>query len=198
MPGRLSVRAPQRYSTGVLRPGTALVSIVVTATRVRLAGCGTGADPHGEPRRQRGVEQRRRVHRGADKVAQRSEAAARRGPQVGGLRWSASKPSQWELVIRAPDDAPEPIEFRLGGALTIDGAAFEVENLDEGHAQDLLGDAALASATAFDTGALQLRFEGGLELVAPVDPKYEGWTATAPGGFLTVSMPGGELATWST
>ena len=29
------------------------------------------------------------------------------------------------------------------------------------------------------------------------DPRYEAWTATGPDGMLVVTLPGGDLAVWS-
>jgi len=53
------------------------------------------------------------------------------------------------------------------------------------------------SAVAFKSGALRLVFDSGRKLSVAADPRYEAWTATGPSGMLIVSLPGGDLAVWT-
>jgi hypothetical protein len=53
------------------------------------------------------------------------------------------------------------------------------------------------SAVAFKSGALRLVFDTGRKRSVTGDPSYEAWTASGPGGMLIVSLPGGDLAVWS-
>lgn len=53
------------------------------------------------------------------------------------------------------------------------------------------------SAVAFKSGVLRVVFNSGRLLKVDPDPQYEAWTATGPDGMLIVSLPGGDLAVWS-
>lgn len=56
----------------------------------------------------------------------------------------------------------------------------------------------IEAATVDPVGALNITFEGGARLHVGPDPDYEAWNVSGPDGALVVSMPGGELAIWST
>ncbi|MEU8004496.1 DUF6188 family protein [Catellatospora sp. NPDC049111] len=53
------------------------------------------------------------------------------------------------------------------------------------------------SAVAFKSGALRIVFSTGRKLTVDPDPDHEGWTATGPDGMRVVSLPGGDLAVWT-
>lgn len=53
------------------------------------------------------------------------------------------------------------------------------------------------SAVAFKSGGLRIVFGSGRLLHVDPDPDYEAWSATGPDGGLIVSLPGGDLAVWS-
>ncbi|MEU4675133.1 DUF6188 family protein [Amycolatopsis sp. NPDC023774] len=55
---------------------------------------------------------------------------------------------------------------------------------------------AVTRAEADDSGSLSLVFDNGATIHVEPDDEYEAWTVSGPDGFLVVSMPGGELATW--
>ena len=59
----------------------------------------------------------------------------------------------------------------------------------------LLGDVVRA-ARILDTGELHLSFDTGAQLRVGVDPDFESWAVTAPGGVLLVCLARGELAVW--
>lgn len=52
-------------------------------------------------------------------------------------------------------------------------------------------------SVAEDSGALSVGFADGSRLHVEPHGSYEAWTVAGPGGMKVVSMPGGELATWS-
>lgn len=52
-------------------------------------------------------------------------------------------------------------------------------------------------ALAFKDGRLELRFGDGGSLRVPASEEFEAWTLVGPLGLRLVSMPGGELAVWS-
>jgi hypothetical protein len=54
----------------------------------------------------------------------------------------------------------------------------------------------VTTAETGDSGALRLTFGNGAVISVEPDDEYEAWAVSGPGGFLVVSMPGGELATW--
>ncbi|MEC3919813.1 DUF6188 family protein [Nocardia sp. CDC160] len=55
----------------------------------------------------------------------------------------------------------------------------------------------IVSAVVADGGELRIDLESGHRLVVEPDPYFEAWNVTAPGRYLAVCMPGGELAVWS-
>jgi len=59
----------------------------------------------------------------------------------------------------------------------------------------LLGDV-VRDARALDTGELRLTFGSGARLLVGVDPDFESWAVTAPGGVLMVCLAHGEIAVW--
>lgn len=55
----------------------------------------------------------------------------------------------------------------------------------------------ISSATASDSGRLEVFFDSGAVLRVESDPDFEAWTFVAPDGKRVVSMAEGELAVWS-
>ncbi|HWD05923.1 MAG TPA: DUF6188 family protein [Amycolatopsis sp.] len=55
---------------------------------------------------------------------------------------------------------------------------------------------AVTKSAINDSGALIIAFDSGAMIHVESDDEYEAWTVGGPDGFLVVSMPGGELATW--
>jgi len=55
----------------------------------------------------------------------------------------------------------------------------------------------VASASVEDRDDLLIEFLSGWSLRFPFDLEYESWNLWGPNNFRIVSMPGGELATWS-
>jgi hypothetical protein len=55
----------------------------------------------------------------------------------------------------------------------------------------------VTSSVAEESGALSLGFSDGSRLRVEPHDSYEAWTVAGPGGMKMVSMPGGELAEWS-
>jgi Family of unknown function (DUF6188) len=60
-----------------------------------------------------------------------------------------------------------------------------------------LVDEKIKTATASDSGQLEVVFESGVVLRVEPDPDFEAWTFVAPDGKRVVSMAEGELAVWS-
>lgn len=56
---------------------------------------------------------------------------------------------------------------------------------------------AVVSAVVNEDGELRVDLDSGHRLVVEPDRYFEAWTVTAPGRFLVVCMPGGELAVWT-
>jgi hypothetical protein len=57
----------------------------------------------------------------------------------------------------------------------------------------------VADAIAFTDGRLSVTIDDGTLIEVPVDPRFEAWHASGPGGIdglKVVSLPGGELAVW--
>lgn len=55
----------------------------------------------------------------------------------------------------------------------------------------------IRSATASDSGRLEVVFDSGAVLRVEPDPDFEAWTFVGPDGRRVVSMAEGELAVWS-
>ncbi|MFI1918592.1 DUF6188 family protein [Nocardia sp. NPDC020380] len=55
----------------------------------------------------------------------------------------------------------------------------------------------VVSAAVAAGGALGILLESGHRLAVEPDPYFEAWNLTAPGRYLVVCMPRGELAIWS-
>ncbi|WP_067697565.1 DUF6188 family protein [Nocardia jejuensis] len=69
----------------------------------------------------------------------------------------------------------------------------------EPHTEDVASAVAgeIVSATVTSTGELRIDLDSGNRLVVEPDRYFEAWNITAPGKYLVVCMPGGELAIWS-
>ncbi|BAW05977.1 DUF6188 family protein [Nocardia seriolae] len=69
----------------------------------------------------------------------------------------------------------------------------------EPHTDDLVAalTGVIVAATVADNGELRIDLASGHRLVVEPDPYFEAWNVTAPGRYLVVCMPGGELAVWS-
>lgn len=61
---------------------------------------------------------------------------------------------------------------------------------------DVLVSQVVVTSDSDDSGTLRIAFGNGAAIQAEKDGEYEAWTVSGPDGFLVVSMPGGELATW--
>ena len=81
----------------------------------------------------------------------------------------------------------------------LDGRHGRVEIEPGEHPSDvlatLLGDVVRA-ARILGTGELRLTFGSGAELLVGVDPDFESWAVTGPGGVLVVCLARGEIAVW--
>ncbi|MBL1078022.1 hypothetical protein JK358_26815 [Nocardia sp. 2] len=86
-----------------------------------------------------------------------------------------------ELAVHSPD---APTLHRIPG---------------EPHTEELLEalDGEITYAAATSEGQLRIDLDSGHRIVVEPDRFFEAWTVTAPGRFLVVCMPGGELARWS-
>jgi hypothetical protein len=58
-------------------------------------------------------------------------------------------------------------------------------------------DRAVSRVVAFKDGRLSLAFDGGWKIEVPGGAQFEAWTLTGPNGLLVVSIPGGDLAVWT-
>ncbi|MVU83157.1 hypothetical protein GPX89_38700 [Nocardia sp. ET3-3] len=69
----------------------------------------------------------------------------------------------------------------------------------EPHTEDLAAalTGVIVAAVVSDSGELRIDLESGHRLVVEPDRYFEAWNLTAPGRYLVVCMPGGELAVWS-
>lgn len=129
----------------------------------------------------------------------------------------AERDDRWILPFRGLLVTQIQVDFAFGlnfdgrGAVRISGAATlgwaargsrpETVLLNP-EQQDVAAGLALfnttvLSAVAFKSGRLRLVFDDGHMLGVAADPQYEAWTATGPGRMLVVSMPGGDLAVWT-
>ncbi|MFI6869805.1 DUF6188 family protein [Nocardia sp. NPDC050406] len=92
-------------------------------------------------------------------------------------------------------------ELHIGGELTVE-TSNGVEHFVVGDSARGNGDLVVAldgkvvSASVNDAGGLRVGLDSGRWVVVDADPYYEAWSVTGP-NYLVVSMPGGELATWS-
>jgi hypothetical protein len=55
----------------------------------------------------------------------------------------------------------------------------------------------IVDARVSEAGTLTIGFDDSTRLTVEPDPAYEAWNVSGPAGFLTVCMPGGELAIWT-
>ncbi|WP_156754923.1 DUF6188 family protein [Actinokineospora pegani] len=55
----------------------------------------------------------------------------------------------------------------------------------------------VARLDVLKAGALELDLVGGASLTVPVSERYEAFTVAGPGQVLLVSMPGGDVAAWT-
>ena len=77
-------------------------------------------------------------------------------------------------------------------------AAGETISVSPGGSQPpSLVDQRIKSASATETGQLEVVFESGSVLRVEPDPDFEAWTFVAPDGKRVVAMAEGELAVWS-
>ncbi|MBB5866947.1 uncharacterized protein (AIM24 family) [Allocatelliglobosispora scoriae] len=106
--------------------------------------------------------------------------------------------SAFELVLDGKGNV------RIESTATLGRAEADVSEqvvLDPEHQHVAAGlvlfDTVVMMAVAATSGSLRLVFSGGHVLRVEPDPHYEAWTASAPGGLLVVSLPGGGLSVWS-
>ena len=94
------------------------------------------------------------------------------------------------------------VHFRIGGRFTFCNAREKHELSAEEQPTTALAPALvlfnkeLASAVAYENGALELTFRGDMAIFVPADPDYEAWEASGSEHIKLVSMPGGRLAVW--
>lgn len=99
--------------------------------------------------------------------------------------------SAWEITLETP------VSLSHGSVPTNPPSVLHPETQDVAAALTLFG-AVIRSAVAFKSGALRLVFDTGMHLNCPADPSFEAWQVADPEGWRFVSLPGGELAVWST
>jgi Family of unknown function (DUF6188) len=96
--------------------------------------------------------------------------------------------SAWELTLEAP--------FAV---TTSDGTKHVIVPEEAAHLGTVLTTlrTTVESGTASKDGQLDLQLSNGTVMQAAPDEGFEAWTLTGPGGLQVVSLPGGQLATWS-
>ncbi|MFJ6568008.1 DUF6188 family protein [Streptomyces sp. NPDC091292] len=99
--------------------------------------------------------------------------------------------SDWEVAWEAPVSLSHGTDHADGPPVLL-----KPESQDVAAALALFG-AHVVSAIAFKSGTLRLVFDTGHHLTCPPDPTFEAWQVTGPAGRRFVSLPGGDLATWS-
>ncbi|QLY33824.1 DUF6188 family protein [Nocardia huaxiensis] len=109
------------------------------------------------------------------------------------------------LTVRSSDplliiEAGE-YELHIEGELAVhDPSAQTLHRIPgEPHTDELVQalDGEITYAAATSDGQLRIDLDSGQRLVVEPDRFFEAWTVTAPGRYLVVCMPGGELAVWS-
>ena len=98
----------------------------------------------------------------------------------------------WEIGIGVPFDLLQG----PGRTESNPGFHLDPDTQDVAPALTLFG-AKILSSVAFKSGALRLVFDNGMHLICRSDPSFEAWQIKGPNGWFMVSMPGGELAVWS-
>jgi hypothetical protein len=95
--------------------------------------------------------------------------------------WEVRVETPFQLSTRAGATSVDPGEdAERGGPLM---AALSGRAVDEAHVSE--------------SGVLTLNFDEGTVLTIQPDSDYEAWTVAGPKGQKLVSLPGGEVATWS-
>ncbi|MFE7572324.1 DUF6188 family protein [Streptomyces sp. NPDC057539] len=98
--------------------------------------------------------------------------------------------SGWEVILEGPT------RLTSGSAHADLGVLLTPESQDVAAALPLFG-ATVLSLVAFKSGGLRMAFDDGTHLTCPGDPSFEAWQITGPRGWRFVSLPGGDLAVWS-
>lgn len=92
-------------------------------------------------------------------------------------------------------------ELHIGGELTVESPNgtehYVVGDSARGNGDLVVSlDGAVVSASVDEAGGLRVGLDSGRSVVVDADPYYEAWSVTGP-NYLVVSMPGGEIASWS-
>lgn len=98
--------------------------------------------------------------------------------------------SDWEAALEAP------VNLSHGTDHADPSVLLNPESQDVAAALALFG-AKVLSAVAFKSGTLCLVFDTGHHLTCSSDPSFEAWQVTGPTGWRFASLPGGDLAFWS-
>ncbi|TDP96267.1 DUF6188 family protein [Labedaea rhizosphaerae] len=88
-------------------------------------------------------------------------------------------------------------ELQIETAYTVQNAGTTISVTPGESDPPSLVEQRISSASATDSGRLEVVFESGVALRVEPDPDFEAWTFVAPGGKRVVSMAEGELAVWS-
>ncbi|WP_405497623.1 DUF6188 family protein [Nocardia sp. NBC_00511] len=86
-----------------------------------------------------------------------------------------------ELVVHSPDG---PTLHRIPGEPDAEDLADRISGL-------------ITVAEVDEHGNLRIDLDTGRRLTVEPDRYFEAWNLSAPGRYLVVCMPGGELATWT-
>jgi hypothetical protein len=109
-----------------------------------------------------------------------------------------SKTVEYSAVLHFSDDytarIESPFKFSLPGKHY--NLSPDSDPQESFLPMEVLLNQAVTKSEADDSGALSLVFDNGAKIHVEPDDEYEAWTVSGPDGFLVVSMPGGELATW--
>ncbi|MET9491338.1 DUF6188 family protein [Nocardia sp. NPDC006630] len=115
---------------------------------------------------------------------------------ITGERLTVLSPGPFVLVLGAG-----AYEIHIEGELVLHrtGASTLHHIAGEAPAEDLAValDGVIVSAAVDSDGTLRMLLDSGAQLAVEPDRYYEAWHVTAPGIYLVVCMPGGELAIWS-
>ncbi|WP_020662058.1 DUF6188 family protein [Amycolatopsis benzoatilytica] len=105
---------------------------------------------------------------------------------------------EYSAVLHFSDDYTARIESPFSFSVPGRQYSFSPESDPQESFQpmDILLSQVVANSDVDDSGTLRIAFDNGAAIQAEKDDEYEAWTVSGPDGFLVVSMPGGELATW--
>jgi hypothetical protein len=100
------------------------------------------------------------------------------------------------LVLKRGEDA---FEVRIEQPFEFVAADGGVHALDPVRLGPVLACArtAVAGATVFEDGRLEVGFADGSVIRVPVSEEYEGWNLVGPDGLRVVAGPGSKVTNWS-